>query len=270
MDAHRVQIFNRADDNAVVSSVANDLHFELFPTNQAFFNQEFASGREIKTAAANLEKLFKVISDTTARATERKTRPDDGWVTQRLLNRLRLLEAMRNAGAGATKADLGHRVFELKPIFSLVDGLWTGANQLHLVTLEDPMSMEVKGAIERGLTAHRRQDGIGAFPIDNPLDNLPGNRFDVGHIGRFRVSHDGRRVAIDQNDAKALGLQCLARLGTRIIKFTSLPDDDRASTYDENAAKILTLWHGQFPINAKNRSNKYATSCGPGLASGWP
>ena len=97
VDAHRVQIFNRADDNAVVSSVANDLHFELFPANQAFFDQELAGGREIKTAAANLEKLFKVISYTTARATERKTRPDDGWITQRLLNRLRLLEAMRNA-----------------------------------------------------------------------------------------------------------------------------------------------------------------------------
>ena len=206
MHAHRVQIFDRADDDAVIGAVANDLHFEFFPANQAFFNQEFAGGRKIKAATANLEKFFEVISDPSTRATERKARPNDDRITQCLLNRLRIFKAMRNTGAGATKADLGHRVFELQPIFGLVDGLGTGADQLNLIPIKHPMSMQVKRAIKSGLTAHRGQNCIGALPLDNPLDNLPGNRFDVGHIGRFRVSHDGGRVAIDQNDTIALGL----------------------------------------------------------------
>ena len=113
---------------------------------------------------------------------------------------------MRDAGAGATKANLGHRVFELQPIFGLIDRLWTGADQLNLISIKDPMSMQIKRTVECRLTAHRGQNCIGALPLDNPLDDLPGNRFDVSHIGRFRVSHDGGRVAIDQNDPIALGL----------------------------------------------------------------
>ena len=39
-----------------------------------------------------------------------------------------------------------------------------------------------------------------AAPFDDPLDDLPGDRLDVGDIGRARVGHDGRRVGVDQDD----------------------------------------------------------------------
>ena len=38
---HRVEIFDRADDDAVVCLVAHHLHLEFFPAQKRFFNQQF-------------------------------------------------------------------------------------------------------------------------------------------------------------------------------------------------------------------------------------
>ena len=40
--AHRVQVLDRTDDDAVVGLVAHDLHLELFPAEQGLLDQQFA------------------------------------------------------------------------------------------------------------------------------------------------------------------------------------------------------------------------------------
>ena len=41
---HRVEIFNRADDDAVIPVVPDHLHLEFFPAKNALFDQQFAGG----------------------------------------------------------------------------------------------------------------------------------------------------------------------------------------------------------------------------------
>ncbi len=98
--------------------------------------------------------------------------------------------------------------------------------------------VQVHRAVKRGLAAHRRQNRVRLFLGDDAFDNLPGNRLDVGDVGRFRVRHDRRRIAVDENDLVALVLQCLARLCTGVIELTRLADNDRPSADDQNAFEI--------------------------------
>ena len=46
--------------------------------------------------------------------------------------------------------------------------------------------------------------------------------------------HDGRRVAVDQDDLVTLFAQGLAGLGAGIVELTGLADDDRAGADDED------------------------------------
>ena len=74
VDAHRIKVFDRADDDAVVVFITHHFHLVLFPADQRLINQQLFSRREIQTAGANFFKLFAVISDTAAATTHGK-----GW-----------------------------------------------------------------------------------------------------------------------------------------------------------------------------------------------
>ena len=78
-----------------------------------------------------------------------------------------------------------------------------------------PRALEVQGTVERGLAAHGRQQGVGAFALDDLGDHLRRDRFDIGGVGQLRVGHDRRRVGVDQDDPVALVLQRLARPAPR-------------------------------------------------------
>ena len=67
MDAHRVEVFNRADNDAVIVLISNDLHLEFFPANQRFIDKQFVSGRQLETALTNRLKLDPVVSNPATR-----------------------------------------------------------------------------------------------------------------------------------------------------------------------------------------------------------
>jgi hypothetical protein len=125
------------------------------------------------------------------------------------------IHAVRDTRARRTKTDLGHRVFELQAVFGLVDGLWRGADQFDrsggctCVLFQHAVVPQIQRAVQRCLATHGGQDRIRALFGNDLLDCLPGDGFDVGDIRRGRVGHDGRRVAVDQDDFVALFAQAL-------------------------------------------------------------
>ncbi|SAA12983.1 Uncharacterised protein [Enterobacter hormaechei] len=68
VDPHRVEVFDGADDDAVVVFITHHFHLVLFPANQRFINQQLFGWGEIQTAFANLFELFAVVGDTAAGA----------------------------------------------------------------------------------------------------------------------------------------------------------------------------------------------------------
>ena len=69
MHTHRVEVFNRADDDAIVVAVAHDFHLKLFPSEQRLFNQQLVSWRCFQAPLADGFKFFGVVRNTTTGTT---------------------------------------------------------------------------------------------------------------------------------------------------------------------------------------------------------
>ncbi len=144
---------------------------------------------------------------------------------------------------GHSSADVLHRLVEQVAVFGLVDGIGVGTDHLDAVLGQHAVLVEVQRAVQRRLAAHGGQNHIRALGFDDLLYRLPGDRLDVGGIGHGRVSHDGGRVGVHQNDPVALLAQRFTGLGAGVVEFAGLADDDRTSANDENAVDIGTLRH---------------------------
>ena len=96
MHAHRIEVFYRTDNDAVVGAITHHFHFKLFPAQQRFFNQQLFGRARFKTTFADLDKLFAVVGDATTRATHREGRANHGGESQRLLYLQGFFHAVRN------------------------------------------------------------------------------------------------------------------------------------------------------------------------------
>ena len=77
MDAHRVKVFDRADDDALILVVAHHFHLVFLPAEQAFLDEDLMHRRSVEAGLGHAVILFAVIGDATARATQGVGRTDD-------------------------------------------------------------------------------------------------------------------------------------------------------------------------------------------------
>jgi hypothetical protein len=77
VNAHRVDVLDRADDDAVVGAVAHDLHLVFLPAEHRFLDQHLGRGRGVEAALDDLEELGAVEGDAAAGAAEREGGADD-------------------------------------------------------------------------------------------------------------------------------------------------------------------------------------------------
>ncbi len=120
------------------------------------------------------------------------------------------------------------------------------------MTLEGAHSIERHGQIDSGLPSDRRQESVGLLLDDDLLDHLGGERFDVGGVGKLRVRHDRRRIRVDQDDPVALSSQDSAGLGSRIVEFASLADDDGTGAENEDRMDVGTARHGGASLKERH------------------
>ena len=100
MHPHGVEVFDGADDDAVVRLVAHHFHLKLFPAEQRLFNQQLIGGRGFQAALANGLKLFGVVGYAATRAAEREAGANDRGKAECFLHRPGFFHAVRNARAG--------------------------------------------------------------------------------------------------------------------------------------------------------------------------
>ena len=103
--------------------------------------------------------------------------------------------------------------------------------------------MQSQRCIQRGLSAHCRQQHIRQFFFDNPGHHIRGYRLNIGRICHHWVCHNGGGIGINQNDPKAFFFQCLTGLRPGIIKLTCLSNNNRPCPNNQNGMNILTTWH---------------------------
>ena len=80
--AHRIEVFDRTDDDEVVGLVADDLELEFLPTEDALFDENLDGLRLIERPSELLPELFAIVGDAASRAPEREARPDDDRIVR--------------------------------------------------------------------------------------------------------------------------------------------------------------------------------------------
>src|SRR5690606_34559026 len=68
VDAHRVEVLDGADDDAIVLAVAHHLHLVLSPAEDALFDEHLVGGRRVDAAFDDGEIFFAVVGDAAAGA----------------------------------------------------------------------------------------------------------------------------------------------------------------------------------------------------------
>ena len=253
---HRVDVLDRADDDAVVRAVADHLHLVLLPAEHGFFDQHLGDWRRIEAVRDDLLVFLPVVGDAAAGAAERVARPDDRRQADLGQGGRRLRQAAHDHAARHLEADALHRVPEQLAVLGLRDRLARSADQLDAVALERAVLGERPRQIERGLTAHGRQTGVGALALDDPGDDFRDDRLDVGRVGQLRVGHDRGRVGVDQDHPVALGFERLDRLSAGVVELAGLTDHDRARADHQDRLDVRASGHQASSIRRKKRSNR--------------
>ena len=172
-----------------------------------------------------------------------KDGPDDDGVAEVLGRGEQLVHRVADDRAGRLGAAALDDALELLAVLAEVDRVDVGADERAAVLLENSVVVQGDRAVERRLAAECREHRVGALLGDDRLDDLGGDRLDVGRVGELGVGHDRRRVAVDEDDADALLAQHPARLGAGVVELAGLADDDRAGPDDEDARDVVALGH---------------------------
>ncbi len=241
--AHRVDVLDRADDDAVVGPVADHLHLELFPAEHQLLDQDLGDRRGVETGGHDLLVFLAVIGDAAAPAAERVARPDDRRQADPVQGIGGLGERAHRGAPWHLEADPRHRLAEQLAILGLGDCLAARTDQLDAVALEGAVLGERARHVERGLAAHGRQAGVRALAGDDLGDHLGRDRLDIGRIGQLRIGHDRGRVRVDQNHPIALGFQRLDGLGAGVVELAGLTDHDRSGADHQDRREVGALGH---------------------------
>ena len=150
----------------------------------------------------------------------------------------------RDGAAGRTcESNARHCLRKQCPIFGDANGTRVGADQLAAVLSKHAAIRERERNVQRRLTAHRWEDGIGAFTCDDLLNKLWCDRLDIRAISEFRIRHDGSRIGIHENDLVPLFAQRFDRLRPGVIKFGSLTDHNRPRADHKNTVQVSASRH---------------------------
>ena len=246
--AHRIEVLDRADDDAIVVFVAHHLHLVFLPAQHQFLDQYLARRRSIDSAFDDLDEFRLVVRDAAAGAAKRERRPDDGGQADILERFERLNERLDLVRARRGKPDLGHRLAEQLAVFCLVDRGGGGADHFDVELVQNAHAPQRQRGVERRLPAHGRQQrepagNCVALLGDDLGDDFRRDRLDVGRVRQIRIGHDGRRIGIDQHDAIALGLEGLAGLRAGIVELAGLADNNRPCADDEDRGDVGPSGH---------------------------
>ena len=260
VDAHGVEVLDRADDDAVPGRVGHDLELVLLPAAEEALDEDLADRARGEAVRGRRPQLVARVRDPAARSAERERGPDD----RRQGESVRLGRGGDDDALRDLQARGGRGLAEDEAILGAADRVGVGADQLDAEPVEDAGVDELDGDVQRGLAAERRQESVGPLALDDRGDGLGVERLEVGRVGPLGVGHDRRGVRVDEDDAEALAAEHAARLSTGVVELARLADPDRAGSDDQDRAKVRAFRHESAIVSKKGRP-----SSGPGAASGW-
>ena len=203
--AHGIEIFNRANDDAVVGLVAHHLKLEFLPAEHAFFDKHFMHGRKIESALQNFFGFLAIVGNAAARSAHRKAGTENHRIADARGEFQALVHRSDQLRLRQIEPDLLHRVFKQQAIFGLFDGIDLRANELDTIFFENAGLRQRHRKIQACLAADRGKQRIGTLAANHLFGVLHAQRFNIRAIRQIRIRHDGGRIRIDEDDFVAFG-----------------------------------------------------------------
>ena len=177
----------------------------------------------------------------------------------------------QTSDAGVSAADRAHDLLEPLAVLAALDRVDVGADELDVVLARAPRSSCSATARLSAVCPPRvGSSASGRSLRDHLLDELGGDRLDVGGVGELRVGHDRGRVGVDQADPEALGPQHAAGLGAGVVELAGLADDDRPGADDQDVLDVGALRHQWCPPPRRSRAARRIGRTGTRRRAGRP
>ena len=243
MNAHGVEVLDGAHDDAVAGNVAHDLHLDLLPALDGLLYEHLVLRRERKSLRDDALELPLVAGDAAACATQRERRAYDHGKSHLRDDATGILHAVGATGACHLEAEVRHRRRKELAVLAPPDRVKVAADDLDAELVEYARLAQGDGAVERRLSAHVGQQGVGPFALDDATHRVEGDGLDVGPVRGVRVGHDRRGVRVHEHDREACGAQGAAGLGARVVELAGLADDDGSRADDQDLLDVLAPRH---------------------------
>ncbi len=243
VDPHGIDVFDEADGDHVVFRVADDFQLQLLPADDGFFDQNLADEACGDAAACDHPQFLQVVYDAAARAAHGIGRSDHHRIAHFGGDLFRFLHGGGGLAFRHVDSQFVHRFLERDAVFTALDRVHLNADDLDAVLVQNALAVKLGGQVETGLAAQIRQNRVGLFVFNDLRQRLSVERFDVRDVGHARVGHDRGRVGIDQNDFVAELGERLAGLGSRVVEFAGLADDNRSGADNQNFFNVFTFCH---------------------------
>ena len=256
MHAHRVDVFDEADGDHLVLGIAHDFDFQLFPTEDGFFDEALVRHGEFEAVTANGAEFFHVVAETAACTTHGVCRANHHRVADFLRRRQTLFHGAGNPGGQHRLAQGLTQLLEQLPILGHFDAAAGGAQQLGAAFGQNALLFQLHGQIQSRLAAQTGNNGVGALVTDDFGNVFQRQGLHIDLVRDGGVGHDGGRVGVAQDDLVPLLLQRQTGLGAGVVEFRRLADDDGAGADDQYFFQIRSFRHDASSISRMNSSNR--------------
>ena len=241
--AHRIDVFDRADDDDVVLLVAHHFQLELLPADHRLLDQDLVGQGELQPLPDDPFELRRRARHAAAGAAQGEAGAHDAGKAGRRYRLAGRLQAAGDRRLRHGQADLLHGAAEVLPPLGHLDGGQIGADHLHAEPLEQAGLRRLDRQVERGLAAQGGEHGVRPLPLQDALQRPQVDRLHVGAVGHLRIGHDGGRVGVEQHHLEPFLLERLARLRAGIVELARLADHDRPGAEHQDSVDIRSLGH---------------------------
>ena len=135
-----------------------------------------------------------IIGKARAQAAHGERRTHNHWITELCCGIKTLIHRVGDIAASSLATTSLDDAFEQMAVLAELNRLEAGTDERAAVLLQDACLVKGYGRVERRLSSKGRQNSVRAFLGDDRLDDLRGDRLDVGCIGELGIGHDRRGV----------------------------------------------------------------------------
>ncbi len=136
MNTDGIKIFHRADCDNISLTVADNFEFYLFPSADAFLNQNLRDRRKSESVCGDLVKFSFRTGNSAARSSKSKCRPNDNRIADNLRKLHSVIDILHNFRGNTRLADLLHCIFKSLPVLCLMYRQRVSAQKLDVMLVQ--------------------------------------------------------------------------------------------------------------------------------------